>query len=194
MTEDWDWSGYYEEYGDREPRALLLEVLDRFGPGEHEAVDLGCGAGVDTLAMLDRGWSVVAIDAQGEAIRRLRRRVGPDLATQLRVVVAPMEDVELPPADLLWASFSLFFCDPSRFTELWDRIAGAVRSGGRFAGQLLGDRDTWASRSDISSFAIEEARSLFDRSYAIERFEEEENDDEDLDKHWHVFHLVARRR
>jgi tellurite methyltransferase len=195
MTEDWDWTGYYDEFDDREPRALLLDVLDSFGPGEHEAVDLGCGQGVDTLAMLERGWSVVAIDAQDEAIRRVRRRVGPDLADRLRTVVSPMEEVELPPADLIWASFSLFFCDPARFANVWDRIAGAIRSGGRFAGQLLGDRDTWASRSDISSFRIEAARSLFDRAYLLERLDEEEKDDEDDDgKHWHVFHLVARRR
>jgi SAM-dependent methyltransferase len=196
VTQDFDWIQYYDEYEDREPRALLLEVLDRFGTGDHLAVDLGCGQGVDTRALLERGWTVVAIDSQEEAIRRVRRRVGPELAERLRTVVSPMEDVELPPADLVWASFSLFFCRPDRLPDVWARIARSVRPGGRFAGQLLGDHDTWAGRDDISSFSEEAARVLFDRDYELERFEEEEKDDEDDDgwKHWHVFHCVGRRR
>jgi SAM-dependent methyltransferase len=190
-----DWSEYYDEYEDREPRAILLDVLDTFGDAGRTAVDLGCGSGIDTLAILQRGWIVFATDAEQEAIDRLRARVPTDLAPRLRTQVARMEEVDLPPADLVWASFSLFFCDPDRFPEVWGRIRDAVRPGGRFAGQLLGDRDTWASRDDISSFSFEEARALFD-GLELERFDEEEKEGDDpVDaKHWHVFHAVARRR
>jgi trans-aconitate methyltransferase len=38
------------------------------------AVDLGCGAGRDTAELLRRGWRVLAIDAEAEAIRRLLER------------------------------------------------------------------------------------------------------------------------
>jgi SAM-dependent methyltransferase len=190
-----DWSEYYDEYEDREPRAILLDVLDTFGDAGRTAVDLGCGSGIDTLAILQRGWIVFATDAEQEAIDRLRARVPTDLAPRLRTQVARMEEVDLPPADLVWASFSLFFCDPDRFPEVWGRIRDAVRPGGRFAGQLLGDRDTWASRDDISSFSFEEARALFD-GLELERFDEEEKEGDDPGdpKHWHVFHAVARRR
>jgi SAM-dependent methyltransferase len=192
-----DWSDYYDEFEDREPRAMLLDVLDAFGGAGRMAVDLGCGSGIDTLAMLQRGWPVFATDAQQEAVDRLRARVPTDLATRLRTRVTPMEEVELPPSDLVWASFSLFFCDPRRFGEVWGRIREAVRPGGRFAGQLLGERDTWAGRDDISSFSFDEARDLFADGYELERFDEEENDEQDDDadepKHWHVLHAVARR-
>ena len=145
--------------------------------------------------MLERGWSVVAIDAEEEAIRRVRRRVGPELVARLRTNVSLMEDVEIPSADLVWASYSLFFCHPDRFPDLWARIGIALREGGRFAGQVLGDRDTWASLPDRSAFTAREARSLFDDTYVVERFEEEEEDEEDdgESKHWHVFHVVARK-
>lgn len=195
MTFRTDWSDYYDEYEDREPRAILLDVLEAFGDAGRTAVDLGCGSGIDTLAILQRGWSVFAIDAEQEAIDRLRRRVPTDLATRLHTLVSPMENVELPSADLVWASFSLFFCDPKAFPGVWDRIRGAVRPGGRFAGQLLGARDTWAARRDISSFSIDEARALFE-GFELERFDEEEKDDpDDADdaKHWHVIHAVAYR-
>jgi SAM-dependent methyltransferase len=183
------WSDYYEANEGRAPRDQLLDVLARFAePGM--AIDLGCGSGIDTLAMLDRGWEVLAIDAEAEAIERLRQRAGdrPALETQR----SPMEDVALPAADLVWASYSLFFCDPARFPDVWTRIRTAVRPRGRFAGELLGERDTWASRDDGTSMTRTEAEALFD-GWAVERFEEEENDGEACSgpKHWHLFHAIA---
>ena len=59
MTTRSEWTEYYDEHEGREPREMLLEVLDAFGAGEERsAVDLGCGSGIDTLAMLRRGWRV----------------------------------------------------------------------------------------------------------------------------------------
>ena len=195
MCSAFDWVEYYDENDDRVPRQMLLEVLGAFGNGGREAVDIGCGSGIDALAMLERGWSVFATDAEEEAIRRVRARVPPALAPRLRTVVSRMEDIEIPPADLVWASFSLFFCRPQAFGDVWRKVTSAVRPAGRFAGQLLGDRDTWAPRDDISSFTIDQARALFSE-LELERFNEEEKDDDGPEgtKHWHVFHAVARRR
>jgi hypothetical protein len=147
--------------------------------------------------MLERGWSVFATDRQEEAISRTRARVPDELEPRLRTLVSPMEQVEFPPADLVSASFSLFFCDPNRFDGVWSRLTGAIRPRGRFAGQLLGDRDTWARDpgEEVSSFTIDRARALLD-GFEIERFDEEEKEDDDEDdpKWWHVFHVVARKR
>jgi trans-aconitate methyltransferase len=190
VTSEPTWSDYYEANDGREPREQLVEVLDRFDrPGA--AVDLGCGAGIDTVAMLDRGWEVLAIDAEPDAIERLRRRAPTD--SLLRTELSPMEEVIVPPVELVWASYSLFFCDPGRFAEVWSRIRAAVRPGGIFAGELLGDRDTWASIPGHSAFARTAAEALFE-GWIVERFEEEENDGEAFSgpKHWHYFHAVAR--
>ena len=194
MSDEPTWTEYYDEQGDREPRELLLEVLSAFGDDGREAVDLGCGQGIETVAMLERGWRVFAVDAEPEGVRRLLARVPRRLAPRLRTEVAPMEQTVLPPVDLVWASFSLFFCPPDRFGELWARVRDAVRPGGRFAGELLGDRDTWAARSEISAFDRADAERQFD-GFEVERFEEEEEDGEACSgpKHWHLFHVVARR-
>jgi SAM-dependent methyltransferase len=189
-----DWTEYYDEQEGREPRPMLLEVLDRFDtPGE--AIDLGCGTGIETRAMLERGWSVFASDRQEEAILRTRRRaVAAGVEDRLTTIVAPMEDVDVPAADLVWASFSLFFCHRTRFEDVWSKVTGAIRPGGRFAGHLLGDRDTWARQlDDVSSFTPDRARALFE-AFEIERFDEEEREDEPGPKWWHVFHVVARMR
>jgi tellurite methyltransferase len=187
------WSRYYEDNAVRGPRDVLLEVLASFeAPGR--AVDLGFGNGIETVAMLERGWSVVAVDPETEAKDRLLRIVPADSSARLEVAVMPMEEVELPQTDLVWAGYSLFFCDPARFPGLWARVGGAIRPGGRFAGQLLGDRDTWAAQQGITSFDRAEVQALFD-GWTVERLEEDEGDGESHagPKHWHLFHVVARR-
>jgi tellurite methyltransferase len=195
MTTFSEWTEYYDEHEGREPREMLLEVLDAFAGEEQSAVDLGCGSGIDTLAMLRRGWRVFAIDAEEEAIERVRRRVPGTISARLTTVVSRMEDVELPTGvDLVWASFSLFFCRPDAFGHVWKRIGEAIAPGGRFAGELLGDRDTWAPEDDISAFTREQAAALFD-GFEVERFDEEEEDGSATseEKHWHLFHAVARK-
>jgi SAM-dependent methyltransferase len=197
MTERGDWVGYYDEQGEREPHDLLLQVLGMFDDDGRRglAVDLGCGQGFDSAELLRRGWEVVAIDATEEGIRRLRGRVPDSDAPRLQTVVSRMEDADVPTADLIYASFSLPFCRPQVFPRLWSGIREAIRPGGRFAGELFGDRDTWASSEEnMSFFDIASARALFD-GMELESFVEEENDDQGWDemKHWHVFHAIARR-
>lgn len=196
MTTFSEWAEYYDEHEGREPREMLLEVLDAFGAGEERsAVDLGCGSGIDTLAMLRRGWRVFAIDAEEEAIERVRRRVPGTLSSRLTTVVSRVEDIDLPTGvDLVWASFSLFFCRPGAFGDVWGRIHAAIAPEGRFAGELLGDRDTWAPEDDISAFTRDQAVALFD-GFEVERFDEEEEDGRATseEKHWHLFHAVARK-
>jgi SAM-dependent methyltransferase len=197
MTERGDWVGYYDEQGEREPHDLLLQVLAMFDDDGRRglAVDLGCGQGFETAELLRRGWDVVAIDATEEGIRRLRGRVPDSDAPRLRTVVSRMEDAEVPAADLIHASYSLPFCRPTVFPRLWGDITEAIRPGGRFAGELFGDRDTWASsEEDMSFFDVASAQALFD-GMELESFVEEENDDHGWDemKHWHVFHAIARR-
>ena len=190
-----DWVAYYDEQGDREPRDLLLQALDSFdGEGRvGVAVDLGAGQGFETAELLRRGWEVLAIDAEEEGIRRLRARIPDEQADRLRTRVTPMQDAALPPADLVHASFSLPFCPPASFPGLWDRIRSSIRPDGRFTGELFGDRDTWAStESHMTFFDAAGARALFD-GLDVESFVEEEEDDEEMPKHWHVFHVIARQ-
>ena len=190
-----DWVAYYDEQGDRGPRDLLLQALDSFdGEGRvGVAVDLGAGQGFETAELLRRGWEVLAIDAEEEGIRRLRARIPDEQADRLRTRVTPMQDAALPPADLVHASFSLPFCPPASFPGLWDRIRSSIRPDGRFTGELFGDRDAWAStESHMTFFDAAGARALFD-GLDVESFVEEEEDDEEMPKHWHVFHVIARQ-
>ena len=145
------------------------------------------------MAILRRGWRVFAVDAEQVGIDRLLLRASPQERERLQAQVASIEDVELPTADLVWAGYSIFFIPPQRFETTWESILASVRPGGRFAGQVLGERDSWAAGGDVNAHSRADAEALFD-GCAIERFEEEENDGDACSgpKHWHLFHVVAR--
>jgi tellurite methyltransferase len=189
MTE---WARYYDAAGD-EPRETLLAALDGFAaPGI--AIDLGSGTGRDTVELLRRGWHVVAIDSEDEAIRRLREKTGDD--PRLETQVARYDEAALPSCELVNASWSLPFCEPHVFVVVWERIVDALSTGGRFCGQLFGERDEWATEDDMTFHTRDEAEALF-CDFELERFDEVEEDGKTAlgqPKHWHVFHVVARKR
>jgi SAM-dependent methyltransferase len=194
---DGGWKAYYEATAGRPPRRTLLSALERFGAGAPpgRAVDLGCGDGRDTIELLRRGWSVIAIDAEPEAIARLQAR--PDLPRAAKLVAqcGRFEDLSWPAAALVNASFALPICRPADFPALWEKLTRSLAPGGRFAGQLYGLHDSWAANPAMTFFDEESARRLFD-DYAIELFETEESDavtPRGVAKHWHMFHVVARK-
>jgi tellurite methyltransferase len=194
-----DWPGYFEAIQGREARETLVHALDLFskeGPDRtRQAVDLGCGEGRDSVELLRHGWKVHAIDGHPDGISRLVNRADLVSPERLTMQLAPFESVELPRCDLLNASFSLPFCDPGHFDRLWSGIVEAIARGGRFSGQLFGDRDSWARIDDRSHHTRAQVDALLE-PFDVELLKEEERDGQDCTgagKHWHVFHIVARR-
>ena len=193
-----DWEGYFEVIQGRPARETLLHALSLFeredSGSARLAVDLGCGEGRDSAALLAAGWNVHAIDGHPDGIRRLVSREDLVDPRRLTMQLAPFESVELPSCDLVNASFSLPFCSPAHFPELWERIVGCIRPGGRFAGQFFGDRDSWAAIEDRSHHTRAEVEEMLG-AFEIEMLKEEEREGQDctgVGKHWHVFHVVAR--
>ena len=195
-----DWQAYYQKTGQRPPRETLIFALDRFDRGRPNdqtrcAVDLGCGSGRDTIEIVRRGWRVLAIDAEASAVEGLAAR--PDLpqGARLETKAARFEDADWPMADLVNSAFALPLCPPARFPGLWRKIVDSLAPGGRFSGQLYGDRDSWAGDPTITFMTRAEAETLLD-GLEVEYFREEEDDSitpRGQAKHWHIFHIVARK-
>lgn len=192
------WAAYYQQLRDRPPRKTVLAALDAFGAPEADAlaVDLGCGDGRDVIELLRRGWNVVAVDSEPEALRQLAARNLPG-SEKITPIQARLEEVPLPlGVQLVNSSFAMPLCEPEKFRALIERIREALPSGGRFAGQWYGPRDSWVGRPGITFVTRDEAMALLD-GFELEMLEEEEVDrvtPRGNPKHWHIFHIVARKR
>lgn len=195
-TPERNWKAYFAATEGRPPRPTLLRALDAFEAEGRTglAVDLGAGTGRDALEMLKRGWRVLAIDGEADALERLRALAG-DGGDRLETRVDTIERARLLKADLVNASFVLPFIDPDAFLGVWDKVAEALEGGGRFAGQLLGPRDTWVEDGRCPGYDRRQLEPLF-AGWTVEALEEEVDEGvtpQGEPKRWHLWHLNLRR-
>ncbi|GLZ84611.1 tellurite resistance protein [Metapseudomonas resinovorans] len=185
---------FYNATEGQPARVTLRTALECWdGPPGH-ALDLGCGAGRDTLELLRRGWQVLAVDAEPEALARLEAQVDEEKRQRLQSRCCRFETMPLPAAQLVNSSFALPLCPPEAFPSLWQAICGALPTGGLFAGHLFGERDDWANNgiTILRRRQLEELLSGWD-VLMLEEKEEDGVTAKGRNKHWHLFSVVARR-
>jgi hypothetical protein len=192
-----DWAAFYRATIGREPRPLFAKGMAALGNakvGPGQAIEIGFGDGTETLALLAAGWRVLAIDPAPAAAEVLRSQVPESAADRLTITSAPAERVGLPPFDLLYAGYSLPFLDPAMFPRFWDGVRSGLRPGGFLVVNFFGVRDSWAGRDGMSFLELEAVQRLID-GLDVLAIDEEDQDGESFlgPKHWHVFHVIARR-
>lgn len=194
------WQNFFNATEGREPRETLVASL-KYVPSTGRALDLGCGCGNDTLALLKQGLSVTAIDARNEAIERTIAKAHLNqLDGQLTAIVSTFEHFqpELDSFDLVYSGFALPFCTKNHFANFWKSILQSLNPGGIIAGQLFGNRDEWAANPNHPANIFLTA-DQFDRiATGLDRlhFEDVERDGTtalDHAKHWHVYHFILRK-
>ena len=199
-AEEIEWEGYFRAVEGRALREVFVEALPLLptasqGKRQLVAVDLGCGDGKESLELLALGWTVLATDRAPEGIERLLESAPPEASEHLTTRIAAFTDVDFPPADLVYAGLSLPFCTPAEFEHVWRELVAALRPGGFFVGHLFGPHDTWAGTPDVNFHSRVEVEKLLS-GFEIISLREEDEDGAAVGgpKHWHVFHVIARRR
>jgi SAM-dependent methyltransferase len=200
-AEEIEWEGYYRAVEGRVLREVFVEALPLLpapapSPDARPfvAVDLGCGDGKEALELLGRGWTVLATDRTPDGIARLLESVPPEASERLTTRIAAFTDVDLPAADLVYAGFSLPFCKPADFEHVWRNVVTALRPSGLFVGHLFGPEDSWARTPDMNFHSRVEVERLLS-GFEIISLREQDEDGAAVGgpKHWHVFHVIARR-
>jgi SAM-dependent methyltransferase len=189
-----DWSQFYEEQGGRGVRPTFESALAAWEGPPGDAIDLGCGDGVESRQLVELGWSVLATDADPGVEERVRAGVSEAAGQRLTVRRAPFEKLgELPAADFVYAGFALPFCDETYFPYLWADIREALRPGGLFAGELFGPHDEWAGRAHMNFHDRRQVEAMLSGMQVLELVEDDRRGMSfEGPKHWHVFHIVAR--
>ena len=185
-----DWTNYQNEtYGD-DVCKLLIEFLDNYKVDN--AIDLGCGSGNETVYMIKNGIKVLAIDRQLNQDFILNR-LSDNEKKMISFKESSFEDVELPKTKLLTSYFSIPFCNPNNFDELWTKIYNSIEDNGYFVGQLFGDRDAWNVVESINTFSIDKVKEYL-KNYNIIKLEEIEYVRESDNKKWHFYDIIAQKK
>ncbi len=199
-SSDWDWSSYYKNKSNLIPRDTLLKTLELYDrenedEAQHIANDIGCGHGADTLELLKRGWKVNAFDSESEGLLILKESVNNNWLDRLTIFNQKFENIIMPDCNLVNASYSLPFCSPDNFKELWNKILICIKNNGRFTGNFFGENDEWSFNKKMTFHCKKEIAELFD-NFNVEYFHERDEDGataEGTPKHWHVFSVIAKK-
>jgi SAM-dependent methyltransferase len=161
---NFDWKAYYNRVAKNPPRETVLKAIEFFEQESKEnlsAVDLGCGSGRDTKALLEKGWSVLAIDGEKKGIDLLKKDIQNIYSDKIKTEVFSFQNLQLEKQfDLINSAYALPFCPPDYFPKLWSKIIDAIKIGGRFSGQLFGLRDSWNRYDDMNFHSKEQVNSL----------------------------------
>jgi SAM-dependent methyltransferase len=116
-----------------DPRLRFLRDLLARLPQRPAVLDLGCGVGVPSTALLAEHGHVVGVDVSARQLELARRRV-----PGARFVQADMASVGFPPAsfDAVTAFYSVAHVPRAEHAALFRRIAGWLRPGGHFLASL----------------------------------------------------------
>ncbi len=184
-----DWTSYQKRTLDNDVSNLLKYFLDNYQV--KDAIDLGCGSGNETVYMVKHGVKVTAVDRQLNEDFILNR-LDEEEKANVSFIESDFESVNLPKTDMIGAFFSIPFCNPKHFNELWDKIYSSLNENGYFVGQLFGDRDSWSENPNINTFTLMEVKDYL-KNYEVLKLEEVEYVRKEDNKKWHFFDIIARR-
>lgn len=143
----YDWAKGWQDlpWAHDEPTLHLAEITRRRQPGR--ALDLGCGAGTDSVFLASQGWDVTALDFMPKALAYTAERAQAAGVT-LTPVEADVTEWRAPhPYDLVLDHGLLHNMDPVRHAAYRERLLESLAEDGdfvllhwhpRFAGQANG--------------------------------------------------------
>lgn len=189
------WNNYHKITNNQPPAKNIVNFIKKHKELSGNAIDLGCGAGYDTIYLLENNWNVLAIDGTDvESI--IRSKLTSEMQNRLIFQVQQFENLSLPKCDLIFSNNSLPFCNKKKFKEMWNEICNSINEGGFFVGNFFGEKDEWNTPySKRSFFNIDEIKQLFDKFeiIQIDDFEKDEKTPLGKMKHWHIINVVARK-
>ena len=129
---------YYKNTKNALPHKNVQKVLEMdIIPGN--AIDLGCGAGRDTIYLIKNGWNVLAIDKE-EIKGLIEEKLNENELKNFRFSLQNFQNVELENNSLLVSNFSIPFCGKKYFKEFWNKIEESIEKGRIFCWELFSEQ------------------------------------------------------
>ena len=200
---------YYDKTEGSIPHKNIRYFVNKISSKPGNAIELGCGVGIDSIYLIKNDWNVLATDVE-DTKERISGKLNKNELKRFRFKKQSFEEIELEKNDLILANNCLSFCDKNKFDELWRKIENSIVTGGYFVGNFFGVNDDFnINRSNITEkmkkrlkgkenmkfFTKEEVERLFEKFKIIEfkEIEKEGTTGMGTVKYWHIFWVIAKK-
>lgn len=185
-----NWLKHQELTKNNPPSKLLIEALQHVGNGR-VAIDIGDGALKDARYLLQQGFDVTVID------QIIRSPDDDTLLDNLHCHTTAFDQFEFKKDtfDLATAMFALPFNPPESFDAVFDSIKSSLKPSGIFCGQFFGTRDEWSNNPKMTFHTKEQVEHLLSdlETISLVEIEKDSKTADGNPKHWHIFHVIARK-
>ena len=178
------------------PKKNVKYFIENIKTYPGKAIDIGCGAGNETVYLIKKGWNVISIDKENVE-ERISKRLSTEELKRFKFQKQNFESLELEKNNLIVANYCLPFCNKNNFKELWNKINDSILKDGYFVGNFFGNNDEWKSRKEEMTFLTKEQVIELFKDFEIIEFKEVEKDDFTglgKMKHWHIFNVIAKKK
>lgn len=118
---------YYENTQDALPHKNICDFI-KIENKSGNAIDIGCGAGRDTVFLIKNGWNVIAIDRE-DTKDLIQAKLDNGELKKFKFECQNFENISLEENDLVVSNFSIPFCSKNYFSEFWNKIVDSITSG-----------------------------------------------------------------
>lgn len=115
---------YYENTENALPHPLVKKFINMNNNPKY-AIDLGCGAGRDTIYLIKNGWKVLSIDKENTR-EIISGKLDNEELKKFNFECQDFENIKLEKNNLLVANFSIPFCNKDYFNEFWNKISNSI--------------------------------------------------------------------
>ena len=161
-----------------------------------KAIDLGCGAGRDSIFLIKNNWNVTSIDLKNTQ-SFITEKLSIEELKRFKFIQTSFENLNLEKNNLVVANYSLPFCKKDFFPILWNKINSSIQKNRLFCREFFWrKRFSWKSiKKEMVFLTKKEVLDLF-KGFEILKFKEIEKDGKTalgIFKHWHIFEIIAKK-
>ncbi len=145
----------------RSVRDLLLKALQEMNiQNPTQAIDLGCGLGIETAYLANTfDWSVLAIDGDAELLTMAKGKIKDSQKTSVVFLHSSFESLAaLPQCDFLYSYHSLHFIDDAHYERLWPMMLSALKPNAVIALSLFGPEDAMVTKKHAIGISEDDLR------------------------------------
>ena len=117
---------YYENTENALPHPIVKKFIN-MNINPKYAIDLGCGAGRDTIYLIKNGWKVLSIDKENTK-EIISSKLEDEELKNFNFKCQDFENIELEKNNLVVANFSIPFCNKAYFSEFWIKLSNSILS------------------------------------------------------------------